>query len=283
MVLPLDGQDGPPPMMAPVGPPPAFMARRLRKIKGCLIAQIIGLVLQLSAGIPLLPDDTLDIVLNALNALLIVVVGIFLLKDDPVFGRIHSCLVNTFCSTCAEQCQGGMPCMCSWFFICLFAGILGLLPIDGSKLTIIIVGCSGLADPSKATGSKAPRWGFEVGSTMWKCFFGAYVLAAVFTLLGQLVGGWQGLKGFQEMTAWQQEGLLGGDASAGGGARDFGGGQIGAAPQAASNSPAPYSGTGYRTQRETRDEENPGAGQPTPAPQQQGFQAFSGQGNRLGG
>lgn len=213
MVIPLGGGDDGG-MMAPMaGPPPPALVRRFKQIKYCLVIQIVGLACQLGSGIPLQPSNTSAIIINSLNALLIIIIGIFLLKDDPMFAGTHRCLVNTFCAGCADQCQGGMLCLCSWFFICLISAILALLPTSGSQMQTIIAGVKIFMDPSIASSVK---WGFPVTSLTWQILMVSFLASEVIVIIGQLFGGVYGFKAFQEMQAIQQ-GLAGDMAGTGGG------------------------------------------------------------------
>merc|ERR1719148_187986 len=174
---------------------------------------ILGLILQLGSGIPLMPSNALNIVLNALNALLIIIVGIFLLKDDPMFAGAHACLVRNCCFGCADQCQGGMPCLCSWFFICILAAVLALIPMSGSQISTIIAGISLMADPKASVNID---WGFEAASIAWYVLFGVFVASEIVLLLAQLFGGWQGYKGYKDMQRVMAEADVGSPGGGGG-------------------------------------------------------------------
>lgn len=211
-------------MMQPmVGPPPQELVSRFKRIKVCLIAMIVGIVLQLGAGIPLMPSNAFNIVLNSLNGVFIIVVGIFLLKDDPMFAGAHKCLVNTFCSTCADQCQGGMACLCSWFFICLVTAVLALIPMSGSQIDTIIGGFRLIADEQASVDI---NWGFKAGSNLWYALFLTFLTSEVLVLLAQLLGGWHGFKAMKEWqlaTEGQPQPNVGGPPESGGGGFTGGG------------------------------------------------------------
>jgi len=245
-----------------IGPPPRELEPRFRIIKVCLILQIIGLIVQLGSGIPLQPSNTYNIVFNSLDVVLIIVVGIFLLKDDPTFGGAHACLVRTCCSSCQDQCQGGVSCLCSWFIICILTAVMALLPVDGSQMLSFIAGFKVLLNNGSADGTK---WGYDTDSIVWEILFLVYFTSEVVVILSQLIGGWQGFKGFQEMTALQGAGGSGGAMPQDGGyGGDSGGvnGARGAAPSSGGNG-----GGGDPSSGQAR--------QPT-------FQPFAGNGNRLG-
>mmetsp|Transcript_14160 Transcript_14160/g.24965 ORF Transcript_14160/g.24965 Transcript_14160/m.24965 type:complete len:289 (+) Transcript_14160:88-954(+) len=265
-------------MMSPmVGPTPDFLISRFKKIKVCLVAMIISLVVQLGSGIPLMPSNALNIVMNSLNALFIIIVGIFLLKDDPMFARSHACLVRNFCFSCADSCQGGMPCLCSWFFICLLTAILALIPMDGSQISTIIGGFRLIANPHEKVNIS---WGFRARSIAWYVLFYVFLASEVVLLLSQLVGGWQGFKAFREMHRAMSEnggagdnpGGLGGGGYAGG-AYDgrAGDGPSGAGARSGGAYGGPSGGAGSRY-----------GGGNTSGDQARAPALFSGTGNRLG-
>lgn len=278
MVIPIggggddDGSGGMGGMMSPmVGPLPDYLQSRFKKIKLCLIAMIVALVLQLGSGIPLMPSNALNIVLNSLNALFIIIVGIFLLKDDPMFARSHDCLVRNFCFSCADACQGGMPCLCSWFFICLLTAILALIPMDGSQISTIIGGFRLIADPHEKVNIS---WGFKARSIAWYVLFYVFLASEIVLLLAQLIGGWQGFRGFQEMHRTMSE--MGGAADNPGG----GGYMSGANDGRARDAPGGRSGGAYSGP-------SGGAGSRYATGSTSGGQArapalFQGAGNRLG-
>eukprot|EP00930_Biecheleria_cincta_P042730 TRINITY_DN29402_c0_g2_i1.p1 TRINITY_DN29402_c0_g2~~TRINITY_DN29402_c0_g2_i1.p1 ORF type:complete len:257 (+),score=39.47 TRINITY_DN29402_c0_g2_i1:85-855(+) len=216
MVIPL-GDGGPGPMTQPmVGPPPEYLLARYRKIKACLIVQIFGSIMQLGSGIPLQPSNSQNLIINSLDVVIIIITGIFLLKDDLMISQWHQCLVRTFCATCADQCQGGVPCLCSWFFICFLNVIMALIPSSGSQISIIIAGIHLVLNDS------APdkmSWGFPVRSMPWYILFFTFFASEVILLLAQLIGGWHGYKAFQEVMRRMAEesGGTGADPGVGGG------------------------------------------------------------------
>jgi hypothetical protein len=218
MVIPLGGGGGDDGgmggMMAPqIGPPPDFLLARFKKIKVCLVAMIISIVLQLGAGIPL-TSDVYNLILNVLNAVLIVIVGIFLLKDDSMFSGAYECLVSTFCSGCRDQCQGGMPCLCSWFFVCLLSAALSLIPIPGSQIYVIVDGFRLIFD---ATFTSQSKWNYAERSTPWYVLFSIYLVSQTLLLIAQMFGAYHGFKGFRDMqSAMSEGGDFGGGVTGGG-------------------------------------------------------------------
>lgn len=271
MVIPLGAGDmGPPP---PVGPPPAELLPRMRKIKVCLIMMILSIVVKLVTGILLFPTNAFAQVYSSLSMVLLVIIGIWLLKDDPMFSGIYRCLVTTCCGGCTEQCnaQAGVSCLCSWFFCCLLVAVFGLLPLSGSDLMTVIVGIQLIADPSKAIDPDT-KWGLTVRSTEWLVVLSLFTAATCVGLLAEIFGGWQGMKGFSELAELTAGGGLmgGGDgqgADSSGGRGGFaGGGYGGGARQPGLSQPQQPAG---------------GPGQPPRPPE--GFQPFAGQGQRLGG
>lgn len=263
MVLPL-GDGGPGQMMQQpmVGPPPEYLAARYRKIKVCLLVQIVGFIMQLGSGIPLQPSNSQNLIINSLNLVIIIITGIFLLKDDEQISHWHKCLVRTFCAGCEEQCQGGLTCLCSWYFICFLNVILALIPSSGSQISIIIDGMHQVLNDS--TPDKM-SWGFPVRSMPWYILFFTFFASEVILLLAQLIGGWHGYKAFQEFMRRLHELAEGSEGT--GGAPGVGGGFQGA-PMSGQEGAAPQS-------------ERPPMQQQQPPPQPS-WQLYQGTGNTLG-
>lgn len=262
MVIPLgDGGPGPGMMADPiVGPPPEYLIARFKKIKVCLLAQIFGSIIQLGSGIPLQPSNSQTLIINSLDLVLVIITGIFLLKDDPQISHWHNCLVRTFCQNCEAQCQGGMPCLCSWFFICFLNVITALIPSNGSQLSVIIAGMHEVLEDNTAADKMS--WGFAVRSIPWYMFFFTFFASEVIVLFAQLIGGWHGYKGFQGLLQRHQEMQA---HSEGAGEGYLGAGTGG----------TPMPGQGFDGQQS--------AAPPPQQQQQQGFRAFQGDGHRLGG
>eukprot|EP00929_Paragymnodinium_shiwhaense_P013568 TRINITY_DN121420_c0_g1_i1.p1 TRINITY_DN121420_c0_g1~~TRINITY_DN121420_c0_g1_i1.p1 ORF type:complete len:268 (-),score=41.93 TRINITY_DN121420_c0_g1_i1:173-976(-) len=266
MVIPMgDGGDGGAFAAPMLGPPPAQLAPRFKIIKLSLILQILGLIVLLASQIALMPNNTAGIVFSSLNALLIIVVGIFLLEHDPMFKGAYECLVRTFCYSCAAQCQGGMSCLCTWWFINLLNFILALLP--GGALWEIVAGIQVLANMQTVQEGK---FAFPVKSTPWLVLWSMIVAAEAVILVAQFLGGWQGFKGFQEYAALRsgQEGMYDMTGGGGGGGADSGWGGGGGGQARDWGAPA------GRMQEPTQGQPQAGRGP--------GFQAFQGTGQRLG-
>merc|ERR1719413_34741 len=105
MVIPIGGGGGDPlagggPL---IGPPSPELQRRLKRIKVCLIFLILSLIAKLTAGILLEPSNALGPISSCLSLLLETMIGIFLLKDDRLFGPIHACILRTCCAGCQDQ------------------------------------------------------------------------------------------------------------------------------------------------------------------------------------
>ncbi|CAE7416365.1 Cdc40 [Symbiodinium natans] len=98
-----------------MGPPPAFVSHRFKVIKACIVIMIVCTCGQLLAGALL--GELGEALLSSLNLILNTFIGIWLLKDDALIGKIFDFLARTCCGTCAEQCQGGMTCLMP-FIIC---------------------------------------------------------------------------------------------------------------------------------------------------------------------
>lgn len=262
MVIPIGG-GGPGMAMPMMGPPPAELMPRFKKIKACLIVLIISLFVKFLFGLLINWQSIFWIVWSCLNPILNTVIGIFLLKDDLLFGRVHKCLVGTFCASCADQCQGGMSCLCTWFFCNMITALFALLPLPDSDtdMTLIINGFQNLSQPS--------TW----PSNAWVVEYSFFLAATIFALLAQIVGAYQGWMAYRMASEMAPTGGDWGDAGGGGGYGDPYGGY----PQAQQRMADPESGGGggrFGT----------GGGAPAPGRQSpQAFQPFQGSGQRLGG
>lgn len=276
MVIPLGGMGGgaddPMNRVFAMRTVPPELHSRFRKIKAILYVLIFSLLVKIVFGALVTTGTVYFWIYSSLNPILNILVGIFLLKDDRIFGSVYRCCITTICSPCQEQCPGGMSCLCSWFVLNLISVIFGLLPFDGSDLEILIANFKILDDRS--------QW---AGDTTWLAEFCLFLAGVLFALLAQLAGAIQGWKAFREAQSLAESGgftgggygdpYAGGDGGygdsyggGGGGAYYGGGGGGGGAP------PSRYiSGGQVQTS-------NASGG----APRQQGFQAFQGTGNRLG-
>eukprot|EP00439_Symbiodinium_sp_Y106_P056694 s2379_g7.t5 len=147
MVIPIPGGMGTPLM----GPPPAIVAQKFKIIKACIVIMIVCTCGQLLAGALL--GQLGDALLSSLNLILNTFIGIWMLKDDPLIGKIFDFLARTghslpilnnsssrnipsCCGSCAEQCQGGMTCLMP-FIICNIITVL-LQIILSSEIQLII-------------------------------------------------------------------------------------------------------------------------------------------------
>merc|ERR1712023_524153 len=85
----------------------------------------------LIAGIML--GQTFQILSSSLNVIIDTLVGIWLMKYDPLIGRIQAWLLNTCCQSCAEnpqcvgQCGGGMSCLMPFVYSCIMTLLLSVL------------------------------------------------------------------------------------------------------------------------------------------------------------
>jgi len=226
------------------GPPPQELAGKFRCIKVCLILLIGSLLLKLVSAVML--GLFLFVLTGSVNVILNAIIGIFLLNSDPLFKPIYECLVRTFCSSCADQCPGGLTCLCSYFFCNLITVVLNLLIGDPSDADFVYSSVKEIMVPSIWTDNIVRAVGLSI-----------FTVSMLVGILSQLIGAVAGFRAFNQVqasaSAFEQSG--GGDWQQGGGGG--GGGGYPSAPPAGDVAPA---------QR--------------PAP---GFQPFAGQANRLGG
>jgi len=229
------------PMM---GPPPAELEGRFKILKLCVLGMLGGTAVRIltSFFLPLSPGQ---VILASLNIILNTIIGIFMLKYDPLIGRMHNFLVTTCCRSCDESCGGGMSCLMTFvlcnamtiFFDVLLNGIIGWI--------IHMIGA--VFDPSQWTSS---IFGFMLGLN---------VLAVIVAYVAQIVGAVQGFMAWRQAQAFgvtAQQGEWGSGGQGGGGPFMGGGGR--GYPAAREDAPA----------REARPAQN--------------FQPFGGSGNRLG-
>lgn len=249
MVIPVGASPGAPLL---VGPPPPELLPRLKIIKVCVIVLICALVVRVVVGAFII--DVFSIVWNSLNAILVAFVGIFLLKDDDRFGPIHNCIVRTCFQACPGQCEGGMSCLCTWFMVCAITSVFSCLPFAGSDIIFIVNVYSQKIVPNTLPTSDLIEY----------CLFIGSMIAA---FIAQVIGGYQGYKGFTEMTQ-RNTGFMGGGDWADDNSMGSAGGGAG--------------GSMYRVQSAPTGNDR-GGNQGTSQPQAQGFKPFGGQGQRLGG
>mmetsp|Transcript_26993 Transcript_26993/g.48799 ORF Transcript_26993/g.48799 Transcript_26993/m.48799 type:complete len:225 (+) Transcript_26993:48-722(+) len=110
MVIPIGGMGVP-----LMGPPPASVAPKFKIIKYCVLGMFGCTCGELLVGAMI--GKLFSMLASSLNLILNTIIGIFLLRDDPLIGRMYAFLARTCCGPCSEQCQGGIGCLMS-FIIC---------------------------------------------------------------------------------------------------------------------------------------------------------------------
>lgn len=178
------------------GPPPAQLEQKFKRIKLCVLAMIASTFAKLFVG--LLVGAELQILLNSLNMILSTVSGIFLLRDDPLIGRIYAFLARTCCQMCTQQCAGGMSCLMNFVMV---TAICILMDLIAGNFGVIWTGFTILFDPSSwPTGFGAfvflisfPSMVVAEASQFLGCYFGYQAYKQAVTLgLGQSGGDWGG-------------------------------------------------------------------------------------------
>eukprot|EP00450_Noctiluca_scintillans_P027457 CAMPEP_0194536014 /NCGR_PEP_ID=MMETSP0253-20130528/74778_1 /TAXON_ID=2966 /ORGANISM="Noctiluca scintillans" /LENGTH=251 /DNA_ID=CAMNT_0039381879 /DNA_START=45 /DNA_END=800 /DNA_ORIENTATION=+ len=240
--------------MSMTGPPPQELAREFRTIKSSLVVLIFAIICKLVSGALVLQGNVFLIIYTSFDALLNILIGIFLLNDDPAFNRCYSCIVNTCCSTCPDQCPGGMSCLCTWFACCFVTTVIAVIPFNSSDIMQVISGVELLSD--------ATNWA-SANLIVSSVGYLIYILSVTVAWVCQVIGGWAGWKAFQRANQVAEQLGTGDWAASGGG----GGGQWG------QGGGGQYLGGGSRPAQAPASE----------APTRQAFTAFQGQGNRLGG
>lgn len=233
-----------PPLM---GPPPAELERHFKIMKFCVWTMIISLATQLVTGSMLPGIGPGSVILNSLNLIFILVVGIFLLRDDPLLGQAYNFLARTCCQICDQQCGGGMNCLMNFTFICGFTVLWDV--IFNGVIQFFVKSLGTLFNPEDWPTS---IFGFAIT---------LFVLAKLATYVAQVVGAVYGFLAYRQardVGVTSQPGSWG-DSGGGGAGTAFRGGT--AYPQAREDPSAPA--------RDSQPARN--------------FQAFGGSGQRLGG
>jgi len=269
MVIPLPAGMGAP---LASGPPPPELVPRFRHIKYSLVVLIFSLIAKLSASIWLDSNDVWNIIGNSLTAVLNVIIGIFLLKDDRLFAGAHRCLVFTFCRGCADQCMGGMSCLCTWFMCTLITVVFGFLPISGSDIWKVVQGCKIISTRS--------QW---QGGTAWIVMFSIFIGSMLLELLAQCVGCWEGWQAYKTASEAGVDPIAGGDWADAGAGAGYGGGRFGGGGGYGPGGGYAGGGGGGQAFGGTGARLGGGGGGGQEAQPAAGFQPFSGQGQRLGG
>lgn len=237
------------------GPPPPELRPRFVVIKACVCAMGLAVIFRLVAG--LLMNSLSQMITLSFNLILNTVVGIFLLNEDEHLGPIYGFMLTTCCQPCQEQCRGGMSCLMTFVLCNLITVVLDVLL--SNTITKILKGVEALFYPQPDSPTDAVS----------KVAFVLYLMSVIIALVAQAIGCWQGWKAHQQA---QQDGHhvvpgesdWGQPSGGGGGWNNWGGGRVG-------------EDRGRPAQAEMQETPAPGAGRASA-----GFQAFSGQGNRLG-
>jgi len=241
MVIPISGGMGPPLL----GPPPLELERHFKIMKYCVWTMILSLMMQLVSG-AMIPDvGAWKVITNSLNLLFILIVGIFLLRDDPMLGRAYQFLARTCCSICDQQCGGGMNCLMSFTFVCGFTVLWDL--IFNGIIQFIVASLKMLFNPNEWPSS---IYGFA--ATL-------FIFSKIATYVAEVIGAVYGFLAYRQARDFGVTAQQGGDSGGGGAGTAFRGGT--AYPQAREDPSAPA--------RESQPARN--------------FQAFGGSGQRLGG
>jgi len=240
MVIPLPSGALGAPM---VGPPPAQLEPRFKKMKWCVQAMIASMFAKIGGCI--LIDQVQMLFSSSFSLIFNTLVGIFLLKDDPQIGRIYQLLATTCCQICAQNCQGGMSCLMSFVICSLITIVMDFF--FGNTLGVVRLCLARMA-------TAEVNLVYTIGGWL-------VILAAVGAFLAQGIGAFQGFKAYREAQDFGTSSQAGEWSGGGGGGAGsaFGGGGSGGYPAASEAAGSSRRATG-------------------PA-----FQPFSGGGQRLGG
>jgi len=121
MVIPMGGSMG----QNIRGPVPAEcqqMAQRMKYVVfamgGCIVARLVT-----AAYIGILAKDFM----NLLNLVMVILLGIFVLKDDVQIKPMYDFLASSICSQCHEQGMGGLGCIMPFGMCCGINFVMDLL------------------------------------------------------------------------------------------------------------------------------------------------------------
>eukprot|EP00419_Tripos_fusus_P074506 CAMPEP_0172898284 /NCGR_PEP_ID=MMETSP1075-20121228/159374_1 /TAXON_ID=2916 /ORGANISM="Ceratium fusus, Strain PA161109" /LENGTH=254 /DNA_ID=CAMNT_0013754039 /DNA_START=318 /DNA_END=1082 /DNA_ORIENTATION=+ len=96
---------------------------------------------------------------NGLLLALDILIGIFLLNDDEDFRPIYTLMVGTLFQPCAEQCSGGLNCLCNFVVLnvaSFFMGVLFNVPAAVFEVAVAF-GVLTLPAPDQATNATAAQ------------------------------------------------------------------------------------------------------------------------------
>mmetsp|Transcript_95176 Transcript_95176/g.296291 ORF Transcript_95176/g.296291 Transcript_95176/m.296291 type:complete len:249 (+) Transcript_95176:70-816(+) len=245
MVIPM-GSMGPPMF----GPPPPEVQGRFKIMKYCVLGMLIAMATRIVTAF-FLPMRVGQVILASVSMFLNVVIGIFLLKDDPLMGRMHRFLITTCCQSCEDSCGGGMSCLMS-FIICNTITVVFDLLLNGI-IQWVINAIGAVFDPSQWT------------SSLMGFILGVNVLSVIGSYACQIVGAVQGWYAYRQARDIGVTATPGEWSGGGGGGGPYVGGGFGG-------------GGGGRAYPAAREDNAPAQGS-QPA---RNFQPFGGSGQRLG-
>merc|ERR1712232_469855 len=109
------------------GPPPPECQQSLARLKYTVIAMMVFGVCRLVTGL------AYGDMMGALNMVLCVTIGVFLLKDDVHLHPVYAWMSTTICQQCAQQGQGGVQCLVPFLGCCAINLFFDLLQFMGGK------------------------------------------------------------------------------------------------------------------------------------------------------
>jgi len=251
MVIPLNGV-GP----NTTGPPPPELEHRFSLITKCLWVMVFSMVGQLVGG--LLLGRAWATLLNQMNPLTNIVIGMFLPTSDPYFDRCHKCLLRTVFASCREQCPGGMNCIL--YFVCFLVYTLVFDALFDGGNTYVLYSFSYLYDWS--------QWKSQVEG-LATCLLILSVLSSLISQLSAAVFGMLAFREARELHESNPEMGMG-----------FGGGQDDGRPLGGSVNPFTAMGGEGRRGDSSADAQQAFRGYTSG--RNVGFRPFSGEGHVLG-
>lgn len=187
MVIPLPNSAG-----APLaGPPSEELAPVFEKITVSVWVMMCSGAVRLLLGA--LSYGFGFMLLNSMNLTINILVGIFLLRDNPTFANIHQCLMTTVFQMCNQDqgCPGSMACLLP-FVVTNFLTVAMDVLFPSKLFDLVTAGQGQLFDKQ--------AWGNDPGSQFKHLLFTMAFYVALVSQLCAAVWGW---KAYQQATEAQ--------------------------------------------------------------------------------
>lgn len=142
-----------------VGPPPPELARYFAQLKACILAHLWFWLTETVAILILTdaPIALLSILFENFTDVILLLLGIWVLKHEPCFGTIFTCLTYTIFCPCAEGCPNSIGCLSLFALFNGTSAVFSLLTATvGSEFLILLARAhERLAGQDRITGEVA--------------------------------------------------------------------------------------------------------------------------------